>query len=239
MDLFENIPVEIDLQRMLYALGGGSQAVEMKDVALWAIETTSQLVQPKALVGYFDIASRSSETLTLFSENRADAVMLRTGEKGVELLDDACCAQISFVTIGEGLQVVEDDLKNKEDLLRRYFLDVAAVLALEQVGQSVNRMAEIRARQEGWGVGSRISPGDLNSWSIEEQSKLGTLLPIDRIGIQIKPGGMLFPLKSASSLVGMGSSYSEKKVGTICKWCRNQKSCLIRVSENAMRNRQS
>lgn len=231
MDFISNISVEIDLQRLMRALGRGDRVARMIDDAKWAIKTVGEQVQPKALVGIFTVDTHTIDTVSVYSENRPEPVVLKVGRRGAKLLAEAREAQISFVTLGDGLQSTADDLRKQGRILKHYILDTAAVLALYHIGQIVNRKAEKRAAQKGWGVSRRISPGDLKGWSIEGQSVLGKILPVECMGIEVKHGGLLIPFKSASGMIGMGPSYPTGRVESICQWCSHQKTCPIKLSE--------
>lgn len=196
MDFISNISVEIDLQRLMRALGSSDSVAQMVDDAKWAIKTVGELLQPKALVGIFTIDAHTVDTVSVSSENHPEPVVLKVGRKGAKLLADAHEAQISFMTLGDGLRRTADDLIKQRRILKHYILDTAAALALYHIGQIVDRKAEKRAAQKGWGVGRRLSPGDLKGWSIEGQSVLGEILPVETIGIDVGHGGLLIPFKS-------------------------------------------
>jgi hypothetical protein len=96
------------------------------------------------------------------------------------------------------------------------------------LGQKINQLAEIEAASRNWGVGRRMAPGSLKGWTMEDQKHLANLLPKEKLGVSITPGGMLVPLKSATAVIGMGPDYSSQKVGTVCQWCKHEKTCIAR-----------
>jgi hypothetical protein len=82
MDFISNISVEIDLRRLMRALGRSDRVAQMRDDAKWAIRTVGELVQPRALVGIFTIDAHTVDTVSVSSENRPEPVVLKVGRKG-------------------------------------------------------------------------------------------------------------------------------------------------------------
>lgn len=230
MQTIENVPVEIDFKRLVRALGGQRMIPRIQTEAQWAIETAKQLARPKAILDVFSIKRLGASCVVVTSDAHPEPVMLEVGNRGVELLANAECVQISFVTLGDQLQNYAGELNRNGEMLKQYILDTALVLALYHLGQTVNAIAEKTAAQKGWGVSRRLSPGDLRGWALDGQLALGKLLPVEKIGMQIRAGGLLSPLKSASGLIGLGPAYTEDRVGTVCQWCRSRKTCPIILS---------
>jgi hypothetical protein len=231
MAVLENIPIQVDFQGLLSAIGGDRKIPGIRAEAQWACETVEQLAKPKAIVGIFQIDRLETDTITIISEDISEPVKLEIGKKGVGLLEGASCVQVSFVTLGMKMQSQNEDLQKQNKMLKQYLLDTASILALYHVGQLVNQHAENIAAEKNWGVSRRLSPGDLRAWALSDQCVLGKLLPVEQIDIEIKTSGLLYPLKSASSLIGIGPGLTDGRVGTICQWCSNQKTCPIKLSK--------
>jgi len=231
MTILENIPTQVDFQRLLNAIGGDRKIPGIRAEAQWACETVEQLAKPKAIVGIFQIDRIETDTITITSEDISEPVKLEIGKRGVSLLEGANCVQVSFVTLGMNMQSQNDDLQKQDKMLKQYLLDTASILALYHAGRIVDQHAEKIAAVKSWGVSRRLSPGDLRAWALCGQCVLGKLLPVEQIGIEIKTSGLLYPLKTASSLIGIGPGLTSDRVGTICQWCRNQKTCPITLSK--------
>ncbi len=78
------------------------------------------------------------------------------------------------------------------------------------------------------GVSPFLSPGSVHGWELEEQSKLCSLLPIERINVIIKNDTVLFPLKSITALIGIGPGYDSNKVGSTCDVCSKKNKCEMK-----------
>lgn len=228
--VLEDIPIPLDPERILRAIGRYKNNPKIHKLSQWACETVGQTARPKAIIGLFQIEQQSADCMTLFSDISSESVQLNIGKRGIKLIAGAHAALIGFATLGGDVLNFSMDFAKNKNLLKQYIFDTASIFALHGIGKAINEFAENIAAQSNWRVSRRISPGDLNGWAIDEQCTLGKLLPIETIGVEIKKSGLLYPLKSASSLIAMGPDLTSGHVGTVCKWCRNQKTCPIRMS---------
>ena len=234
MEIVQGCNLDVDVRRLLRALGDARMQEQMTDTAEWAVDRLHNIIMPKAVLDHFVVEVTTENEVVLKTHDSQRLVPLQIGKMGVRFLKEARYVQVSFATLGDGLQRLNDELAKGRQLIKQYVLDTAAVLALDCLGKIINGYAEKLAADKGWGVGRRLSPGDLFGWELHEQGVLGGLLPVDRIGITIKSSSVLYPLKSASGVVGIGPGYAEKHVRTVCEWCRHQKSCPVYVSSQAV-----
>lgn len=115
-----------------------------------------------------------------------------------------------------------------DSLLDSYLLNLIGLAVLDKTGQWLNRMAEERARQRGWGVGPVLSPGAVHGWEIEDQAKICNLLPVDRIGVRLEKNSLLTPLQSVAAMIGIGPGYERNEVMPACSVCSRSKKCEMR-----------
>jgi hypothetical protein len=99
---------------------------------------------------------------------------------------------------------------------------------LGRVADAAAAMAEARARQLQWGVGPRISPGALPGWPMADIPVLCGLLPLAEAGLACSDQGVMYPLKSAVGLIGIGPGYGKSTVGSVCHLCRHRERCWRR-----------
>jgi len=144
------------------------------------------------------------------------------------LMEKARLALVSAVTIGSKLESLIDHYNSKGDILKAYLADSIGVVALSQVGEAIRRLAEREAESRGWGVSPSLAPGSLVGWPLTGQRDLCSLLPVQEIGISLTQNGVLKPFKSVSSLIGLGPDYSDKKVGSVCRYCSRAETCWRR-----------
>jgi hypothetical protein len=86
-----------------------------------------------------------------------------------------------------------------DDMLLSYWADTIKEMALRSAVQALSEHLQNRFRP---GHLSRMNPGSLTDWPLQEQRKLFALLgnPKDTIGVQLTEGLIMVPLKSVSGM---------------------------------------
>ncbi len=196
----------------------------------WAYDALFRVGKPQALSGLFSVRKIDAEHVKISGgTQKASQITLHTGIK-TDLLEAAELVFVTVTTLGPELDDLRKEEQRKGRTLRSYTLDNAGVLALHAVGKSLNNLAEQQAGKRGWGLGYRMSPGSLAGWSIQDQTALCNLLPIENIGVRLTDSSMLTPLKSVAGMVGMGPSFPSSHVKSGCRWCEHKDTCISRTT---------
>jgi len=228
MPIMSDIEIKLDAREVVLALHQGKKAPEaLIEGTRDAIARSQELVHPRALYEWVKVLGVDGEQVLLAQGNGSGEVMLRLGPHA-DLMANAELALVSIVTIGGELDGYIHELNKSGELLEAYLLDSVGVVALGEVGRTVREYAEKEAASRGWGVGASLAPGSLQGWPIEGQFALCALLPLDEIDVHLTDSGVLVPLKSASSLIGMGRGYHSKQVGSVCRFCVRAETCWRR-----------
>ena len=143
-------------------------------------------------------------------------------------IEHAEYALAACYTAGNAIEKKTQKANTSQDFLDGYLLDIIDLLVLEKTGNIITDIAEQKAKEFGWGVSPFLSPGSVHGWELEEQLKLAPLLPIENIGVTIRPDAVLEPFKSLTCLIGIGTKYQAKKVGTTCQVCSKNATCQMR-----------
>lgn len=139
------------------------------------------------------------------------------------------CAEYVFLSVyTAGNQLEQASSTSPKDLLRAYFIDLIGLAVLDKVGQMVSEIAEKKAAALGWGVGPVLSPGSVLGWELEDQINLCSVLPLEKINVSIKENAVLSPLKTLSSVIGIGPGYHYRHVGNSCRVCAVKNECRMR-----------
>jgi len=192
-----------------------------------AIELSYQLIDPALLFEWFEVVSIEEQHVTLKSETSGTEKRIFVGPY-VNELKEAQQVMVEVHTIGPALENKVQEINQTGDILPGYLLDCAGVVALGKVNISAHRMIEQIAVDKGWGVGASLSPGSLKGWPANRQNELCSMLDLDQIDVLINKSHLLIPLKSASSMIGIGPDYTKKKVGSMCHLCSLKDSCWRR-----------
>jgi len=139
-------------------------------------------------------------------------------------------SQVLVAAYSAGKELEEENRKaaDKQELLIAFLLDLIGLLVLEKTGEVVNKIVEQKATELGWGVSPFLSPGSVHGWELEDQLKLCSLLPLNKIDITISSDAVLFPFKSVSCLIGIGKGYEATHVGTTCQVCSKNNDCEMK-----------
>jgi len=192
-----------------------------------AIEFSYQLIAPALLFEWYEVISIEEQHVTLKSMESDFEKRIFVGPY-VNELQEAQEVMIEVHTIGPALENKVQEINQTGNMLPGYLLDCAGVVALGKVNIGAHRMLEKVAADKGWGVGASLSPGSLKGWPVNSQNELCSMLDLDQIEVHVNDSHLLIPLKSVSSMIGIGSDYTKKKVGSMCHLCSLQDTCWRR-----------
>lgn len=148
------------------------------------------LMAPRALWDVVFIGARGERTVEIGPAVFESPLLART-------LDGANKVFPFIITIGPELERTAAGLG---DLLKQYYLEEIANLALEQAADRLARLLETRFGVAGL---SGLSPGSLVDWPITEQPKLFSLFgDAERlIGVRLTDSLLMVPRKSISGIL--------------------------------------
>ena len=228
MPILTDIPVSVSAEEIIDSGGRRRIRPEMLRDAEEAIALGETLWKPRAVYDWLEVRAVNGHSVQVSAADGShQETELRVGPKA-NLLEGAEQVLVTVATIGPALEQQVHDLNSEGQTLKAYMLDNAGVLALGAIGEAVRCLAEEAASERGWGVSLGLSPGSLVGWPLRGQRELCGLLPLESVGVVLNPHCVLEPHKSTSSLIGMGSGYEAKKVGSACKYCALQKTCWRR-----------
>ncbi|RLB98634.1 MAG: hypothetical protein DRH34_13620, partial [Deltaproteobacteria bacterium] len=182
---------------------------------------------PMAVHQWFEFENTDQDNLGRVIQSSGSHVDLDFGYS-FQFLTHARHALISVYTAGPELEQKSKNASYNGDLLEAYFLDLIGLIVLSKVEQTVKEIAEKKARDLGWGVSPFLSPGSIHGWELEEQLKLCTLLPLEKINVKIREDAVLSPFKTISCFIGLGPGYDTVQVGTTCQVCSKNHDCQMK-----------
>jgi hypothetical protein len=212
-----------------------SNNAEIVETAKKTLNKAKRIIFPKAVYQWFEFEKTGKDQTGWIIQGSGDPVRFDFGYS-FQFLAPARNVLISVFTTG---QEFEEELKRTSsngDLLEAYFLDLIGLSALEKVGETIKAIAETQAGKLGWGVSPFLSPGSVKGWELEEQAKLCSLLPLEKINVTFQNDSVLSPLKTVSCLIGMGPEYRSTNVGTNCRVCSKKDTCPMKQKQTAGTN---
>jgi len=224
MGILNNIPIDLQTERVVAALSRGPGKEFLYAGVEKAVAMSRNLLEPAAVFAWSRTKMLEENKLCLQWEGRNLETVLHIGPHA-DLMAAAETALVSVVTVGPELDVQARRLHQSGETLQAYLLDCVGVMALSETGQALRRLAETRAVEQGWGVGPSMGPGSLAGWDLKEQPDLCAGLDLETIGVHLNKSGVLVPYKSASGVIGLGPDYRSRKVGSTCRFCMHAETC--------------
>lgn len=181
-----------------------------------AIASGAGLIDPKSISGDFEVSRVESGHVSLKS-----GVVFRSLHLS-RLLDGAERVVIDVRTIGPRLEQAVSELENDKDMARAFVLSTYGSIAVGNLGrETYNWLAREFPRSM---ATVSMAPGQLD-WDVSEQALVFQLLSPGKIGITLTNGMMMVPLKSSSSLFGLGDPARVKRGAPACEKCPRRDTC--------------
>lgn len=126
---------------------------------------------------------------------------------------------IFAATAGERFQAYYNEVKERNELLLLFILDIMGSCIVEKTGDLMEQCLEniIQPCKHT----ARFNPGYCG-WPLTDQQKVFRLLGGHPCGISLSDACLMYPLKSISGVIGIGGEVSERKYG--CNLC-NLETC--------------
>lgn len=188
-EFLRDIRVALDFEEVaerLHFKPGGSGLPDLREL----VAIAQSLIEPRAAFQASFTGAKGERTVevgrVIFSSR-----VLRVN------LDKAHKVFPYVLTVGKAL---EDKAVSLHDLLRQYYLEEIANLAL---GKALQALAEHIKREHGLPQLSDFSPGSLEDWPITEQPKLFSLFkdPEKTVGVTLTESLLMIPRKSISGIL--------------------------------------
>lgn len=136
------------------------------------------------------------------------------------------CDVFSIILATVGLEMDEwiQSYRVSGDVMEAFVADGIGSVVAEAVVDKTKKVLAQRVAQEGCSITNSYSPGYCG-WHVREQQALFALLPKDFCGVTLADSSLMLPLKSVSSVVGVGREVVSQPYR--CDVCR-KKDCFRR-----------
>lgn len=191
MNILDAIPVVLEREEAAQRLGLPSQGPrgELLDGAL---TRARELIQPRACFRTSYVYEKGEDTVKVGSVTFRSRILRVNLEKADKVFP-------YVITLGDGLDRAGEAAA---DMLQKYYLDQLGNLAL---GQAQEYLLTHLREKYGLGKVSRMNPGSLTDWPLEEQQQLFFLFGHEKIkealGVSLTPNFLMLPVKSVSGIM--------------------------------------
>lgn len=206
MDVLSSIPVRLEAKgiaprfRLDPARAGG---VGLEDLVALAV----RLIAPRAVVETAFAEKKGEASVEIAGVTLTSLVLRRNLDRAIKVFP-------YILTIGPEL---EREAAAQGDLLRQYYLEEIANIALEQAAAWLAGHLEARS---GLGGLSTMSPGSLEDWPLSEQARLFSIFGDTEspIGVRLNENMLMVPRKSIS-----GIFFPSEEGFVACRLCDREK----------------
>jgi len=187
MKLLKDIPVHLDLEAVLKQLGDreGKHAGVVHEL----LGIANSLIKPRALYEVSYVGDQNGDTVYV-EDVKFTSRILRTNLDGVGRVFPY------IVTIGKEL---ENKAASFDELLKRFFVETIGDVALES---TMKYLEDYLKKRYLLGQLSRMNPGSLKDWPIEQQIPLFSIFgDVEKvIGVRLTDSLLMVPRKSVSGI---------------------------------------
>jgi len=213
----------LDLEQKIDPSGRKPEVLETAEKILQSVKN---IWEPAAAYDWFDFQLTQTDTCGDLIQAPDKRVTFDFGDS-IKFLTHARHCLVSVYTAGPALEYKSQKASQRGDLLTSYLLDLIGLIVLEKVGNHIKHLAQKQALAIKMGLSPFLSPGSVCGWKLEEQIKLCSLLPLEKIRVKIQKNAVLFPFKTISCLIGLGPGYETAGMGSFCKVCAKNTECKL------------
>ena len=189
MEVFDNIPVNLEPDRVLKFMRVRNNGPQMKSIVEELIEVVRPVARPKAVYRVSYIDAKDEDTVTIDGV-RFTSRVLRINLDKVERV-------FPYVTTC-GTELEEISVPS-DDFIKSFCLDAVKTVVL---GSAITYLTDRLKKYYALGEMSHMNPGSLESWPISQQRELFSLFgnADELIGVRLTEGCMMSPVKSVSGI---------------------------------------
>ena len=189
MEVFDNIPVDLDIDTVLKFIGMRSRNQQIEGIVQELVDIARSVARPKAVYKVSYIDSKDGDTVTIDGVSFTGRV-LRINLDRVERVFPhiaTCGTELEEIIIPSG------------DVMKSFCFDAIKTMVVRSASTYLsNHLIKYYALDKM----SRMSPGSLESWPLAQQKELFSLFrdTEELIGVRLTKSCIMVPLKSVSGI---------------------------------------
>lgn len=189
MELLNNIPVSLELDKVLKGLGLRNVSKSVEGTVQGLIETVRPTARPKAIYEVSYVDDKNEDSLYIGGVKFTSHV-LRVNLDNVERV---------FPYVATCGKELDEIAIPSDDFMQCYYLDAIKEAVL---GSARSYLKNYLTRNYALGQISHMSPGSLADWPITQQEELFSIFGNveDLIGVKLTESFLMVPVKSVSGI---------------------------------------
>jgi hypothetical protein len=140
----------------------------------------------------------------------------------INQLKNATEAALFICTAGAKISSYANKISTTSDPMLGYVFDTIGSVVVDKAAEKMAQQLKELVQKKQMGISDSFSPGYCE-WSVADQQKLFSLLPDKFCGVQLSSSSLMYPIKSVSGIIGIGTGLEQK--GYQCHWC-NDLNCI-------------
>lgn len=223
MDIYKNFDIVIDEKEILRVIGYGDSlpGEEILESVREEISRSYDYIKPVLITNKLNIIDKNRDRVAL--ENN----VVLEGEYISNKLKDCECVVVTAATAGESIDGIIKSSFESGDYLRGMIVDAIGSAAVEYINKIYWGRLAREAELQQFGMTSRLSPGT-GGWDIDAQRKIFSCVDGTLAGISLTDSFLMVPMKSTSTMYGLGKGIGIARPEHICSEC-NMKNCAYRM----------
>lgn len=222
MKIVGEIPVSLEAEELIrFIQGASSGGVLEKEIEKNSdiFLETRKLIEPKALIKRFLVEKIDENHLLLAGVGFPFKSQLFS-----KIIPGAKYVELGLITIGNRIEKKASTLMGAGEHLKGFLFDSLGNLALGKTSFFIHSKIKEEAEKNQLRTSNFLSPGQFD-WDVNEQKKFFSILPGEKVGINLNNSSLMIPEKSLSFLVGLGDSLDTGK--EVCQYCSLQDKCFV------------
>ena len=218
-----NVNLVLDKKRVLsrQAIGKNSRLtpqIELIVHELLAVVKSSQLLRPSISYKIYPIVEIGDDFVRLENNATLHGSLFRS------ILSEARELALVVYTLGPGLEKMVTQYFQKGDPLQGTLLDAIGSEAMDLLGEKVCEYIRNDAASRGFQSSNRFDPGT-HGLPLSEQKRIFEMVPTREIGASLTDSGMIIPLKSITTVIGIGPQMPTWSQAETCSRCASGRTC--------------
>jgi hypothetical protein len=201
------------------------------------LETAGKLIvevqsnwSPRAIIRWLRVARVTDNRVLLTPFDNGEGKYLHLGVAS-KFMVNAERGVVGVYSAGDELEQAAARASREKRYVDAFLYDLIGLAVLKKTKQQIDKIVEEEARKNNWGVGPFLSPGSVHGWDLADQANLCSLVPLNRINLELKSNNIFRPFKTISFLIGTGPKYDAKVVGSTCDVCAKSQNCALQRSQ--------
>jgi len=222
LEILRSLEVKVDLQALLRQQGCNVQQSglnsRLKSRYEEAIAQAYDLLEPAAVFDVFEVQDAQPDSLRLTNDLALESELVTTQLAQARRIALAVC------TIAPRLEQEASRSFAEGHSLQGLLYDNIGSVAIGHTAAAVALRIEEVAVAGGEIASFSIAPGSADC-ILSDQRVIFGLLPAERIGVRLNSAGCMFPTKSISLVIGLGSNMPSVMDVSQCDFCPKRATC--------------